>query len=74
MSMCFLLLPALAAHAVARNLRQFAVLASTFGGITAFFGFYVSYRWDLPVGPRCVALLGLVWGLVVFARRLVRRR
>jgi ABC-type Mn2+/Zn2+ transport system permease subunit len=69
----FLLLPALAAHAVARNLRQFAVLASTFGGITAFFGFYVSYRWDLPVGPTCVALLGLVWGLAVFARRLVAR-
>lgn len=69
----FLLLPALAAHAVAGNLRQFAVLASTFGGATALLGFYVAYRWDLPVGPACVALLGLVWGVALLARRLAAR-
>ena len=70
----FLLLPALAAHAVATNLRQFAVLASALGGAAALVGFYVAYRWDLPVGPTCVALLGFVWGLAGSVRLVAARQ
>jgi ABC-type Mn2+/Zn2+ transport system permease subunit len=54
----FLLIPALAAHLFARNMRQFGILASLIGGIAAFFGFFIAYQSDLPVGPTDVVLLG----------------
>ena len=56
----FLLIPALTAHRFARNMRQFTVLASLIGGATAFGGFWLAYRLDLPVGPTDVVLLGAV--------------
>lgn len=59
----FLLIPALTAHLLARTMRQFALLASLIGGVTAFAGFWIAYRLDLPVGPTDVALLGLVYAL-----------
>ncbi|HUL29017.1 MAG TPA: metal ABC transporter permease, partial [Thermodesulfobacteriota bacterium] len=46
----------------ARNMRQFTVLASLIGGVAAFLGFWVAYRWDLPVGPTDVVLLGVLYG------------
>src|ERR1043165_9199432 len=46
----FLLIPALTAHLFARTMRQFTLLASLLGGATAFFGFWIAYQWDLPVG------------------------
>ena len=60
----FLLIPPLTAHLVAHSMRQFAIIAASIGGILAFVGFAVSYRWDLPVGPTDVVLLGFVYGLV----------
>jgi len=59
----FLLIPPLIAHLVARNMRQFAVIASSLGWVSALAGFYFAYRWNLPVGPTDVALLGFVYGL-----------
>jgi ABC-type Mn2+/Zn2+ transport system permease subunit len=58
----FLLIPALMAHLFARNMRQFTALASLIGGTAAFFGFWIAYQWDLPVGPTDVALLGMLYG------------
>src|SRR5205823_11998524 len=52
----FLLIPALTSHQFARNMRQFTILASVLGGATAFFGFWIAYRLDLPVGPTDVTL------------------
>jgi ABC-type Mn2+/Zn2+ transport system permease subunit len=67
----FLLIPALSAHLFARNMRQFPVLASLIGGVAAFLGFWIAYRWDLPVGPTDVALLGVLYaGAWVIARLL----
>lgn len=60
----YLLIPPLIAHLLARNMRQFALWASGIGGGSALAGFYVSYRWDLPVGPTDVALLGILYALV----------
>jgi ABC-type Mn2+/Zn2+ transport system permease subunit len=60
----FLLIPPLIAHILARNMRQFAIIASGIGGLSALIGFYLAYRWDFPVGPTDVALLGVVYGLV----------
>jgi len=57
----FLLIPALSAHMVAHNMRQFMVLASLIGGVAAFLGFCIAYRFDLPVGPTDVVLLGFLY-------------
>ena len=65
----FLLIPPLAAHLFACNMRQFALAASGVGGFRALLGFYIAYRWDLPVGPVDVALLGFVYGLVFLGKK-----
>jgi len=57
----FLLIPALTAHLFARNMRQFTTLASLTGGAAAFFGFWIAYQWDTPVGPTDVFLLGVLY-------------
>jgi ABC-type Mn2+/Zn2+ transport system permease subunit len=66
----FLLLPPLTAHLLARNMGQFTLIAAALGGVTAFMGFCLAYRWDLPVGPADVALLGLVYAAAFIARKL----
>jgi ABC-type Mn2+/Zn2+ transport system permease subunit len=47
-------------------------MASVFGGTAAFFGFYLAYRADLPLGPTQVALaagmLLVVASLTAFGR------
>jgi len=58
----FLLIPALTAHTLARNMRQFTGFACLIGGMAAFFGFWIAYSWDLPVGPTDVVLLGVLYG------------
>ena len=70
----FLLIPALTAHLFARNMRQFTVLASLCGGVTAFTGFWIAYQLDLPVGPTDVVLLGGVYATVWAAMKLFTRR
>jgi ABC-type Mn2+/Zn2+ transport system permease subunit len=68
----FLLLPPLTAHLFAQNMRQFALLAAGLGGTVAVAGFCFAYRWDLPVGPTDVALLGIIYtvaGIVARTRR-----
>ena len=65
----FLLIPSLIAHLFARNMRQFALIASVIGGLTAFCGFCIAYRWDYPVGPSDVALLGVVYGLAFLGQK-----
>ncbi len=59
----FLLIPALTAHLFARNMRAFTMLASLIGGTAAFFGFWIAYQWDLPVGPTDVVLLGVFYAI-----------
>lgn len=66
----FLLIPPLTAHLFARDMRQFALLASAIGGVSALAGFVLAFRWDLPVGPTDVALLGVIYCLAVVARKL----
>jgi ABC-type Mn2+/Zn2+ transport system permease subunit len=67
----FLLIPALAAHLLARNMRQFTTLASLVGGAAAFFGFWIAYSFDLPVGPTDVVLLGLIYGAAGVAAKCI---
>lgn len=66
----FLLIPPLMAHLFARNMRQFVLAASGVGGGSAVLGFYIAYRWDLPVGPTDVALLGALYAICFTLRQL----
>ena len=70
----FLLIPALTAHLFARNMRQFAILASLIGGAAAFFGFWIAYSFDLPVGPTDVVLLGVIYGAAGIIAKIVSWR
>ncbi len=64
----FLLIPALTAHLFARNMKWFFILASVIGGAVAFFGFWLAYQWDWPVGPTDVVLLGVVYLLAAVVK------
>jgi len=67
----FLLIPALTAHLFAKNMRQFVILASLIGGVSAFVGFWIAYQWDCPVSPTDVVLLGIIYALGFTAKKLV---
>jgi len=64
----FLLIPPLTAHLFAQNMRQFTILASLLEGTTAFTGFCIAYRYDFPVGPTEVVLLGVVYGVAFLVK------
>jgi ABC-type Mn2+/Zn2+ transport system permease subunit len=68
----FLLIPALTAHLFATNMRQLTIFASLLGGAVSFIGFCIAYRYDLPVGPADVVLLGVIYGLAFLARKTMR--
>ena len=67
----FLLIPALMAHLFAHNMRQFTMLASLVGGAVAFFGFWIAYQYDFPVGPTDVVLLGVLYAITWIVTRLL---
>lgn len=66
----FLLVPPLIAHLFATGMRMLFVLSSVIGGVTALVGFAIAYRWDLPVGPTDVALLGAFYALAYTGKRI----
>jgi len=66
----FLLIPALTAHLLAPNMRQLTIYASLLGGVASFFGFCIAYRYDLPVGPADVVLLGVIYAFSFLAQKL----
>ena len=47
--------------------------ASVAGGLSAFCGFYFSYRFDLPLGPLVVMTLCALFGLSSLARLALKR-
>lgn len=67
-----LLIPAMAALPWAGGMLSFSLTASALGGLSAFGGFYLSYRHDLPLGPVIVCAAGAVLGFSYGARRLIR--
>jgi ABC-type Mn2+/Zn2+ transport system permease subunit len=52
----FLVVPPLTARLVTRHMTTFSVVAAGLGAATAFAGFYLAYRYDLPLGPTDIAL------------------
>ena len=67
----FLLIPVLTAHLVSRNMCLLMVLSSMIGGVAAFLGFCIAYKWDMPVGPTDVVLLGVFYATAWIAGRLL---
>ena len=68
----FLLIPAIAARMVTRGILPFCIVSSVIGVVTAFWGFYISYCFDLPTGPTDVALLCVILVLLYFGKMFVR--
>ena len=69
----FLLIPPLIGRALARNMKQLAIIGSVVGVLAAAAGFCLAYKLDVPVGPTDVALLGVIY-LVVSVGQAARRR
>ncbi len=69
-----LVVPPMIALPWAKGIRGLSLLASAAGGVSAFSGFYLSYRFDLPLGPLIVVALSALYGLASVARFLVPRR
>lgn len=70
----FLLIPPLIARLFGRKMAQFVMIASGVGVGGAFAGFYIAYRWDLPVGPTDVALLGVFYLLAFVGKSICAAR
>ena len=69
----FMVLPPLAARALARGMSSFLTVSSLIGLFIAIFGFYLSIRLDLPLGPTDVAF-GCAVVFIVYAIQLALRR
>lgn len=69
----FMVLPPLAARSLARGMSSFLSLSSLIGLLIAIFGFYLSVRLDLPLGPTDVAF-GCAVIFVVYAVQLIIRK
>ena len=52
----FLVVPPLTARLLTRHMVTFSLVAAGLGAVTAFVGFYIAYRFDLPLGPTDVTL------------------
>ena len=69
-----LVVPPMIALPWARGMKSLSVAASLAGGLSAFAGFYFSYRFDLPLGPLIVVALGFLYALSSLARLAVPHR
>jgi len=69
----FMVLPPLAARSLARGMSSFLSLSSLIGLFIAIFGFYLSVRLDLPLGPTDVAF-GCAVIFMVYAIQLIVRK
>jgi ABC-type Mn2+/Zn2+ transport system permease subunit len=69
----FMVLPPLAARSLARGMNAFLALSSFIGLCVAIFGFYLSVRLDLPLGPTDVAF-GCAVIFAVYMLQLAFRR
>jgi ABC-type Mn2+/Zn2+ transport system permease subunit len=63
-------IPPLAARRFCRRMTPFFLGSSILGGISGVVGFYVSYHFDLPLGPTDIAVYAVVLALCVTARKI----
>jgi ABC-type Mn2+/Zn2+ transport system permease subunit len=67
-----LLLPPLAAYRVVRGVLPLCAASSALGFASAFVGFYLSFRYDLPLGPTDI-MVAASWLVLATAYRAGRR-
>lgn len=67
----YMVIPAVAALLVARNIKKTFLLSTIFGILSAFFGLYLSFIFDLPTGPTIVAVLCIILFLVWVFKKVV---
>lgn len=67
----FLVLPPLTARVFTRHMLSFSLTSSAIGAASSFVGFYLAYRFDLPLGPTEVAAASGLLALVTSASRIV---
>lgn len=67
-----LVLPPLAAFRLVHGVLPLCVTSSALGAVSAFVGFYLSYRYDLPLGPTDV-VVAAAWLVLATAYRVGRR-
>jgi len=67
----FLVIPPLAALRLTRGMLRLSAAAAAIGVASALVGFWLSYRWDLPLGPTDAVVVSGVFGAALLARRLV---
>lgn len=67
----FLLLPAITARMITRGIFPFCIVSSIIGVFAAFTGFYISYCFDLPIGPIDVALLGTIFFIAYIIKKCI---
>jgi len=67
-----LLIPPLAALRLVRGMVHISVLAAVIGVGSALVGFYVSFRYDLPLGPTDAVVAGCVFGIALVVAPWVR--
>lgn len=70
----YLVIPPLAALPWARGMLSLSLIASALGGLSAFAGFYLSYIFDLPLGPVAVVIACGAYALSSAARLLAPKR
>ena len=64
----FLVVPPLTARLLTTHMVSFSLLSSAIGGFSAFAGFYLAYRYDLPLGPAQVVTASLALAVAGGAR------
>lgn len=69
----FLVVPPLAARQITKGMWPFLLISSLIGGLTALVGFYLSLRWDLPLGPTDVAVACVILGITAAGKAIIAR-
>ncbi len=65
----FVLLPAIAAHLIARSLKQMFILSSIFGLIAGLGGLHISLAMDIPASSAIIIIAAVVIIICVFLKR-----
>jgi ABC-type Mn2+/Zn2+ transport system permease subunit len=65
----FVLLPAIAANLVSRNLKQVFLLSSAFGVVSGMGGLYLALVWDLPTSSTIILVASLIIGCCILYER-----
>jgi ABC-type Mn2+/Zn2+ transport system permease subunit len=69
----FLIIPPLAARRITKGMWPFLLVSSAIGGVTALVGFYLSLRWDLPLGPTDVAVACVILAAISVVKAIKKR-